>query len=64
MAQGSFANDPPTRTTDRPTAEAMLDLVDYLIEYLYTSPETIGELNRWVQQLDQEQDGDGPEAGA
>lgn len=45
-----------TRTTDRPTAEAMLDLIDYLIEYIYTLPEMVEELNRRVQQLDQELD--------
>jgi len=45
-----------TRTTDRATAEAMLDLIDYLIEYIYALPEMIEELNRRVQQLDQEQD--------
>ncbi len=43
-----------TRTTDRPTAKAMLDLLDYLIEYIYALPEMIEELNRQVQQLDQE----------
>jgi uncharacterized protein YecA (UPF0149 family) len=46
-----------TRTTDRATAEAMLDLIDYLIEYIYTLPEMIEELNRKVQQLDREEDG-------
>jgi len=45
-----------TRTTDRATAAAMLDLIDYLIEYIYTLPEMIEELNRKVQQLDQEPD--------
>jgi hypothetical protein len=45
-----------TRTTDQPTAEAMLDLIDYLIEYIYTLPEMIEELNRRVQQLDREED--------
>lgn len=45
-----------TRTTDRATAEAMLDLIDYLIEYIYTLPEMIEELNRRVQQLDREPD--------
>jgi len=39
-----------TRTTDRATAQAMLDL----IEYIYALPEMIEELNRKVQQLDQE----------
>lgn len=47
-----------TRTTDRSTAEAMLDLIDYLIEYIYTLPEMIEELNRKVQQLDREEDGE------
>ena len=42
-----------TRTTDKQTAEAMLD---YLIEYIYTLPEMIEKLNREVQQLDQEED--------
>lgn len=46
-----------TRTTDRDTADAMLDLMDYLIEYIYTLPEMIEELNRRVKQLDQEPDG-------
>ncbi len=46
-----------TRTTDRATAEAMLDLIDYLIEYIYALPEMIEELNRKVQQLDQEPEG-------
>lgn len=45
-----------TRTTDRATAEAMLDLIDYLIEYIYTLPEMIEELNRKVQQLDRQPD--------
>jgi hypothetical protein len=39
-----------TRITDRATAQAMLDL----IEYIYALPEMIEELNRKVQQLDQE----------
>jgi uncharacterized protein YecA (UPF0149 family) len=43
-----------TRTTDRDTAQAMLDLIDYLIEYIYTLPEMIEELNRRVQQLDRD----------
>lgn len=43
-----------TRTTDRATAQAMLDLIDYLIEYIYALPEMIEELNRKVQQLDRE----------
>lgn len=46
-----------TRTTDRETADAMLDLMDYLIEYIYTLPEMIEGLNRRVQQLDQDEDG-------
>lgn len=50
-----------TRTTDRATAAAMLDLIDYLIEYIYTLPGMIEELNRKVQQLDQEPDN--PAAG-
>ena len=41
-----------TRTTDRATAEAMLDLIDYLIEYIYTLPGMIEQLNRKVQRLD------------
>jgi len=45
-----------TRTTDRATAAAMLDLIDYLIEYIYALPEMIEGLNRRVQQLDQEED--------
>jgi Domain of unknown function (DUF4145) len=45
-----------TRTTDRATAQAMLDLIDYLIEYIYALPEMIEELNRKVQQLDREGD--------
>lgn len=48
-----------TRTTDRATAEAMLDLIDYLIEYIYALPGMIEELNRKVQQLDQEPDSQG-----
>jgi hypothetical protein len=32
----------------------MLDLIDYLIEYIYTLPEMIEELNRRVQQLDRD----------
>ena len=46
-----------TRTTDRATAQAMLDLIDYLIEYIYALPEMIEELNRKVQQLDRKGDG-------
>jgi hypothetical protein len=34
----------------------MLDLIEYLIRYIYTLPEMIEELNRRVQQLDQETD--------
>lgn len=45
-----------TRTTDRATAQAMLDLIDYLIEYIYALPGMIEDLNRKVQQLDQEAD--------
>ena len=41
-----------TRTTDRATAEAMLDLIDYLIEYVCTLPGMIEQLNRKVQRLD------------
>lgn len=38
----------------RATAQAMLDLIDYLIEYIYTLPGMTEELNRKVQQLDRE----------
>jgi Domain of unknown function (DUF4145) len=40
-----------TRTPDRETAEAMLDLIEYLIEYLYTLPEMIQNLDTRIQQL-------------
>lgn len=43
-----------TRTTDQATAEAMLDLIDYLIEYIYTLPEMIEEFDRKVQRLDRQ----------
>ena len=34
----------------------MLDLIDYQIEYIYALPEMIEELNRKVEQLDQQPD--------
>ena len=44
------------RTTDKEMAEAMLDLIDYLIEYIYALPNRIEELNVRMQQLDQQSD--------
>jgi C4-type Zn-finger protein len=48
-----------TRMTDQPTAEAMLDLLDYLIEYLYALPRMIDALAQRIQELDLEADEQG-----
>lgn len=45
-----------TRTTDRATAEAMVDLIEYLIEYIYTLPKRIEELDGRIDRLGNQDD--------
>jgi hypothetical protein len=45
-----------TRTPDRPTSEAMLDLIEYLIEYIYTLPKRIEELDSRIDRLGNQDD--------
>lgn len=49
------------RDPDRETAGAMLDLIEYLIEYIYTLPKMIEELDVRVERLGQaDERGNGP----
>lgn len=47
------------RTPDRATAEAMLDLIEYLIEYIYTLPKRIEELDGRIDRLGNQDDAEG-----
>jgi hypothetical protein len=41
---------------NRETAEAMLNLIEYLIEYLYTLPKMIEQLDATIERLGEEQE--------
>ena len=43
----------PNRTPTREAAEGMLSLTEYLLEYLYTLPRLVDELEKHLDQLDQ-----------
>jgi hypothetical protein len=45
------------RVPDRAVAEAMLELIEYLIEYLYTLPNKIEELDLRIQRLGSQESG-------
>lgn len=45
-----------TRTTNQDMAKALLDLLDYMIEYVYALPQMIHEANSRIRDLDEEED--------
>ena len=45
-----------TRSTDEDMAKAMLDLLDYLVEYVYTLPQRIQAANIRIRDLGEEEE--------